>query len=84
MIKKIMLALAGTALISVGHAQVGTAVKETAKATAEGAKEAGDQMKSTVASTPDKQIDKAKAHVHKARARAHRHHAKVAAEAATH
>jgi hypothetical protein len=54
-------------------------VKEGAKATAEKAKEVGDQTKAAFASEPNKSVDKAKAHIHKAKAH---HHARTAKEAA--
>jgi hypothetical protein len=60
-------------------AQVGTTVKEGAKATGEKAQQVGDEAKAAVESEPSKTVDKAKAQVHKAKAH---HHAKVAKEAA--
>lgn len=72
----------GVALLAVwgaGFAQVGTTVKEGAKATGEKAHEIGDKAKAAVSSQPDKSIDKAKARVHKAKAH---HHAKKADAAA--
>ena len=72
----------GVALLAVwgaGYAQVGTTVKEGAKATGEKAQEIGDKAKAAVASEPNKSIDKAKAKVHKAKAH---HHAKNADAAA--
>lgn len=72
----------GVALLaawSAGFAQVGTTVKEGAKATGEKAHEFGDRTKAAVSSEPDKSIDKAKARVHKAKAH---HHAKKADAAA--
>jgi hypothetical protein len=77
--KKILLALATAAICSVSMAQVGTTVKEGAKATAEKAKQAGDETKAAVSSEPNKSVDKAKAQVHKAKAH---HHAKAAKDAA--
>ncbi len=74
------LVLAAAAIVSnAAFAQVGTTVKEGAKATAETAKEAGDNVKAAVSSEPDKAIDKSKAKAHKAKAHAH---AKAAKEAA--
>jgi len=67
------------AISSAGFAQVGTTVKEGAKATGEKAQELGDRAKAAVSSEPDKSIDKAKARVHKAKAH---HHAKAAKGAA--
>lgn len=77
--KKILLALAALALCNLSMAQVGTTAKEGAKATAEKAKQAGDETKAAVSSGPDKSADKAKAKVHKAKAH---HHAKAAKDAA--
>ena len=77
--KKILLALATLALCNVSMAQVGTTVKEGAKATAEKSKQVGDEAKAAVSSQPDKSVDKAKAKAHKAKAH---HHAKAAKEAA--
>ena len=76
--KKILLAIAVLAVSSVSLAQVGTTVKEGAKATGEKAQQYGDQAKAAVSSQPDKSVDKAKAKVHKAKAH---HHAKAAKEA---
>ena len=77
--KKILLAIAVLAVSSVSLAQVGTTVKEGAKATGEKAQQYGDQAKAAVSSEPNKSVDKAKANVHKAKAN---HHAKAAKEAA--
>jgi hypothetical protein len=77
--KKIVLVLMGLAVCNLTFAQVGTTVTEGAKATAEKAKEAGDETKAAMSSQPDKSVDNAKAKVHKAKAH---HHAKVAKEAA--
>jgi hypothetical protein len=74
-----MLMLAALAVCTLASAQVGTTVKEGAKATVETAKEAGDNTKAAFSSEPNKSIDKAKAKVHKAKAH---HHAKAAKEAA--
>ena len=56
-------------------AQVGTAVKEGAKATGEKTQQIGDEAKASVSSQPDRAVDKAKASAHKAKA--HRHAAKA-------
>jgi hypothetical protein len=61
------------------QAQVGTTLKEGAKATAEKAQEVGNEAKAAVASEPAKSIAKAKAKAHRAKAA---YHAKKAAEAA--
>ena len=61
------------------QAQVGTTLKEGAKATSEKAQEIGDEAKAAVSSEPAKSVDKAKAKVHRAKAN---YHAKKAADAA--
>jgi hypothetical protein len=65
--KKILLGVAALALCNISLAQVGTTVKEGAKA------------KAAVSSEPNKSVDKTKAQVHKAKAH---HHAKNAKDAA--
>lgn len=77
--KKALLLILALSLSGASLAQVGTTVKEGAKATAEKAKEVGDQTKAAFASEPNKTVDKAKAQEHKAKAH---HHAKAAKEAA--
>jgi hypothetical protein len=77
--KKTVLLVATMAFWGVSWAQVGTTVKEGAKATAEKAQQVGDEAKASVSSQPDKTVDKAKAKVHKAKAH---HHAKTAKDAA--
>jgi hypothetical protein len=77
--KKLLLTIAGCALCSVAFAQVGTTLKEGAKATSEKSQQIGDQAKAGVEGQPDKAIDKTKAKVHKAKAH---HHAKAAKDAA--
>jgi uncharacterized protein YfaP (DUF2135 family) len=76
--KKLLLTMAVLAVSSVSMAQVGTTVKEGAKATGEKAQQYGDQAKAAVSSEPNKSVDKAKAQVHKAKAH---HHAKAAKDA---
>ena len=51
--------------------EVGTAVKQGAKATAEKTEQVGDQAKAAMESQPNKTVDKAKAQIHKAKAKAH-------------
>jgi Ni/Co efflux regulator RcnB len=80
MMKKLLMTVLATSFAAAAFAQVEPAVKETAEST----KEAGDKVKAAVSSQPDKSVDKAKAHIHKAKARAHRHQAKKAADAAVH
>jgi hypothetical protein len=76
--KKLLVTIAVLAVSSVSLAQVGTTVKEGAKATGEKAQQYGDQAKAAVSSEPNKTVDKAKAQVHKAKAH---HHAKAAKDA---
>lgn len=75
---KLLLTIATCALCNVAFAQVGTTVKEGAKATSEKTQQLGDQAKASVESQPDKTIDKTKAKIHKHKA--HRH-AKAAKDA---
>ena len=74
-------ALVAAVLIwNVADAQVGTTVKEGAKATGEKTQQYGDQAKAAVSSQPDKAANKAKAQVHKAKAHDHAKSAKDAAK----
>jgi uncharacterized membrane protein YeaQ/YmgE (transglycosylase-associated protein family) len=77
--RKLLLFVVALTMSSLSLAQVGTTASEGAKATAEKAKQYGDQAKAAVSSEPDKSADKAKAQEHKAKAH---HHAKAAKEAA--
>ena len=78
--RTLILALVAAVLVwNVAEAQVGTTVKEGAKATGEKAQQYGDQGKATVSTQPNKAADKTKAQVHKAKAH---NHAKSAKEAA--
>ena len=77
--RSVLIAVAALAWGS-AFAQVGTTVKEAAKATGEKVQEVGDQAKASVESQPDKSVDKAKAHTHKAKAHAHAHASKEAAK----
>jgi|HubBroStandDraft_5_1064220.scaffolds.fasta_scaffold46619_3 hypothetical protein len=77
--KKLLLTIATCALCNIAFAQVGTTVKEGAKATSEKTQQLGDDAKASVESQPNKSIDKAKARIHKAKAH---HHAKAAKDAA--
>jgi uncharacterized protein YfaP (DUF2135 family) len=74
--------LAAVAALACGSAfaQVGTTVKEGAKATGEKVQQVGDEAKASVESQPTTGIDKAKAQTHKAKAHAHAHAAKDAAK----
>ena len=77
--KRYVLMMAALAVALGAQAQVGTTLKEGAKATAEKAQEVGDEAKAVVASEPARSIDKAQARAHRAKAR---EHAKKAAAAA--
>jgi hypothetical protein len=70
-------------VVSAASAQVGTAVDQSARATSERSKEAGDEVRGSMSSQPHRSIDKSKARMHKARARHHAHVAKKAARDAT-
>jgi hypothetical protein len=78
--RKSLWLVAALAVANLSVAQVGTTVKEGAKATGEKAKEVGDRAKAAVSSEPDKTIDKAKAQGHHAKAHYHGKRAKHAAE----
>jgi len=77
--KRHLFVIAALAIAMGAHAQVGTTLKEGAKATSEKAQEVGDEAKAAVSSEPAKSIAKAKAKEHRAKAR---YHAKKAAAAA--
>ena len=77
--KTIVLIVAAVSLSNVSLAQVGTTIKEGAKATGEKTAQYGDQAKVAMSSQPSKTNNKAKAQVHKAKAR---DHAQVSKEAA--
>ena len=76
--RKMLLTIATMLVCSASLAQVGTTVKEGAKATSEKAQQYGDQAKAAVSSEPNKSVNKAKARVHKAKAH---HHAAAAKDA---
>ncbi len=78
--KKLFLLLTLTLLGPAALAQVGTTLKEGARATSQKAQEVGDEAKAAVSSQPSKSIDKAKAHSHKARAHSHAKNARNAAK----
>jgi hypothetical protein len=78
--RKMLLAIATMSVCSVSLAQVGTTVKEGAKATGEKAQQYGDEAKAAVSSEPNKSVNKAKARVHKAKAHDHAAAAKDAAK----
>jgi hypothetical protein len=77
--KRYVFLIAALVLGMGAQAQVGTTLKEGAKATSEKAQEIGDEAKAAVASEPAKSVDKAKAKAHRAKAN---YHAKKAADAA--
>ena len=72
--------IAAALLSNVCLAQVGTTVKEGAKATGEKTQEIGDQAKAAVSSQPTKATSKAKAQSHKVKAHEHAHASKEAAK----
>jgi hypothetical protein len=76
--KRLVSILAAVLVCNVALAQVGTTVKEGAKATGEKAEQYGDQAKAAVSSQPNKAVDKTKAQVHNAKAH---QHAKTAKDA---
>ena len=76
---KVMLGAIAMAASGIVGAQVGSTIKEGAKATSETAMQVGDETKAAVESDPKRSIDKAKAQAHKAKAH---YHAKKAKEAA--
>ena len=78
--KKVLLLIGLSLACSVALAQVGTTVKEGAKATGEKAQQYGDEAKAAVSSQPSKSVSKAKAHAHKASAHQHAKSAKDAAK----
>jgi hypothetical protein len=78
---KIIVSLFAAVLLSnVALAQVGSTIKEGAKATGEKTEQYGDQAKAAVSSEPSKSANKAKAQVHKAKAHEHAHASKEAAK----
>lgn len=76
--KTIVSLIAAAFLSNVCLAQVGTTVKEGAKAAGEKTEEVGDRAKSAVSSEPTKTTSSAKAQVHKAKAHSHAHTSKEA------
>lgn len=76
---KIPVWVALLAASSLAMAQVGTTVKEGAKATVQKSEQLGDRAKAAVESRPDRSVDEAKAKIHGMKAH---HHAKKAKEAA--
>jgi hypothetical protein len=79
-VKGMVSILAAVLACNVSLAQVGTTVKEGAKATGEKAAQVGDEAKAAVSSQPKKATSKTKAQVHKAKAHAHAQSAKDAAK----
>ena len=78
--KTLVSVIAAALLSNVCLAQVGTTVKEGAKATGEKTQEIGDQAKAAVSSQPTKATSKAKAQSHKVKAHEHAHASKEAAK----
>jgi hypothetical protein len=84
MIRNLLIAIAGAALVSVAGAQAVDSVKDTSRAAAEGTKQGADNAKAAVHSGARKTSEKSKANVHKAKAHYYRHKAKSEADAAVH
>ena len=84
MIRKLLIAIAGTALVSVAGAQAVDSVKDTSKAAAEATKQGADNAKASVHSGGRKAADKTNASVHKSKSHYYRHKAKAEADAAVH
>ncbi|MGC1457979.1 MAG: hypothetical protein WA825_06855 [Steroidobacteraceae bacterium] len=78
--KRYLFVIAALMVAMGAQAQVGTTLKEGAKATSEKAQEVGDEAKAAVSSEPAKSIDKAKARAHRAKAREHARKAAAAAK----
>ena len=78
--KKVLVIAIASIVSGVAFAQVGTTIKEGAKATGEKAQQLGDDAKASVSSQPTKSVDKAKAATHKAKAHSHSATAKDAAK----
>lgn len=72
--------LAAVLIWNVADAQVGTTVKQGARATGEKTAQAGDEAKAAVSTQPHKAADKGKAQVHKTKAHNHAKSAKDAAK----
>ena len=78
---KIVVSMVAAALLAnAAVAQVGTTIKEGAKATGQKTQQYGDEAKAALSSQPSKASNKAKAQVHKAKAHDHAHTAKDAAK----
>lgn len=78
--KKIIATVAALLVSSVAFAQVGTTIKEGAKATVEKTEQAGQTVAGAVTGEPKSTVHKVKAKVHKAKAHAHAEAAEVAAK----
>jgi hypothetical protein len=80
--KKTLIALSLLLAAAGSFAQVGTAVKEAGKATAETGKQGTQNVMAAGTAEPKKTVHKVKARVHKAKAKAHGSAAKAAAKEA--
>jgi len=80
MANRLIAVLAAVLVSSAALAQVGSTIKEGAKATGEKAQQIGDEAKAAVSAEPNKSANKAKARVHKAKAHQHAKEAKAAAK----
>lgn len=78
--KKIIATVAALLVSGVAFAQVGTTIKEGAKATVEKTEQAGQTVAGAVTGEPKSTVHKVKAKVHKAKAHAHAEAAEVAAK----
>jgi len=76
---KIIVTAAALLISGAAFAQVGTTVKEGAKATVEKTEQAGQSVAGAVTGEPKSTVHKVKAKVHKAKAHAHAEAAKDAA-----
>jgi hypothetical protein len=77
--KKIIVTAAALLVSGVAFAQVGTTIKEGAKATVEKTEQAGQTVAGAVTSEPSSTVHKTKAKVHKVKAHEHAEAAKDAA-----
>ncbi len=78
--KKIIATVAALLVSGVAFAQVGTTIKEGAKATVEKTEQAGQTVAGAVTGEPKSTVHKVKAKVHKAKAHAHAEAAEDAAK----
>lgn len=77
---KLIATVAALLFSGAAFAQVGTTVKESAKATSETVQQGGQNVAGAMTPEPNKTMHKSKARMHKAKARAHGRAAKAAAK----